>query len=344
MLIGIAVGLVALLYTLRNVSFEELVDSLAGVGLSYLLMTCVLMASSYIPRAIRWNSLLHPLKDIDTISLYSPMMVGLMGNLLPGRAGEFLRAYLVSKRHDISFSGSFATVVVERLFDLIMALLLFAWVLVVYADAFELEMVIMGVSANSILHAFSQIAMAIICLLIVFIYLLLAHKTKLFSIISFLISPLPETWKRKIEFFFNEFSIGVTAIKDFSTFLKITFLSFLVWLPLVLAFYPLFLAYDIQNLSLNSAILVRTMISVFISALPTPAFLGSFNAGVFVALHEIMGEPAVIAASFGIVAWTLNTLVIFSGGIYFTLHDRLSSNQVVAKNKSVSSHFKGAPK
>jgi hypothetical protein len=50
-------------------------------------------------------------------------------------------------------------------------------------------------------------------------------------------------------------------------------------------------------------VLVRVLVSVFISALLTPTFLGSFNAGVFVTLHEIRREPEAIAASFGLIAW-----------------------------------------
>ena len=57
--------------------------------------------------------------------LYSPMMVGFMGNFLPARAAEILRPYLLSKKYDITFSAAFASIVMERLFDLIMLLLIF---------------------------------------------------------------------------------------------------------------------------------------------------------------------------------------------------------------------------
>ncbi len=58
--------------------------------------------------------------------------------------------------------------------------------------------------------------------------------------------------------------------------------------------------------------------------LPTPAFLGSFNAGVLIALHEIMGESEVATVSFGFVAWGLNFAVVILGGVYFILHDHIS--------------------
>ncbi len=62
-------------------------------------------------------------------------MVGYMANMLPARAGEFIRAYLLSKKERISFSSSFATIFIERLFDLIVLLLLIVWILLFMPEA-----------------------------------------------------------------------------------------------------------------------------------------------------------------------------------------------------------------
>ena len=50
--------------------------------------------------------------------LLPPLAIGFMVNFLfPGRAGEVVRAWLLSRREKTSMSAVFATVVVERLFD-----------------------------------------------------------------------------------------------------------------------------------------------------------------------------------------------------------------------------------
>ena len=66
-----------------------------------------------------------PMKKVPVTGLFSPLMVGYMANILPARAGEFIRAYLLGKKHGIPFSGAFASIVVERLFDIVAVLLLF---------------------------------------------------------------------------------------------------------------------------------------------------------------------------------------------------------------------------
>lgn len=61
------------------------------------------------------------------------MMIGyLANNILPARAGEFVRAYVIGRREKIARSMALATVVVERVADLVMALLLLTFVLLFY--------------------------------------------------------------------------------------------------------------------------------------------------------------------------------------------------------------------
>ena len=58
--------------------------------------------------------------------LFSATMVGFASGLLVPRAGELLRPWLVSRRHPIPTSAGFATIILERLVDLITVLALFA--------------------------------------------------------------------------------------------------------------------------------------------------------------------------------------------------------------------------
>jgi hypothetical protein len=102
-----------------------------------------------------------------------------------------------------------------------------------------------------------------------------------------------------------------------------------VWALIVLQYYPLYWAYGLQDKSATSLILLTVMVCILITVLPTPAFLGSFNAGVLIALHEIMGEAEVATVSFGFVAWSVNFAVIVLGGVYFILHDHISVRKLV---------------
>ncbi len=69
-------------------------------------------------RTIRWQYLLRPVKKVSTIRLYPVVIIGLMANnLIPARAGELARAYVLGQRERISKTAALGTIAVDRLFD-----------------------------------------------------------------------------------------------------------------------------------------------------------------------------------------------------------------------------------
>ena len=88
--------------------------------------------------------------------------------------------------------------------------------------------------------------------------------------------------------------------------------------------YPFYYVFDLETKTLGSVLILTVMVCILITVLPTPAFLGSYNAGVLIALHEIMGEAEVTAVSFGMVVWAASFIVIFVGGFYFIFNDHIS--------------------
>ncbi len=69
-------------------------------------------------RTVRWQYLLRPVKKVSALRLYPVVLVGLMANnVLPARAGELARAYVLGQRERISKTTSLGTIAVDRLFD-----------------------------------------------------------------------------------------------------------------------------------------------------------------------------------------------------------------------------------
>ncbi|QPJ64477.1 MAG: flippase-like domain-containing protein [Candidatus Nitrohelix vancouverensis] len=327
-IISLIVTAGALYYTLHNVSLSDLARSFADVNYIYMIPAVLLMAFSYVCRCWRWRILLSPMKPVDTKGLFSPLMVGYMGNILPARAGEILRPYLVSKKYDIPFSGALATIVVERVFDIAILLLFFIWVFVFNANLFSSEAVLSGMSVQDLALNFGQIAGAFALLIFVFIFGLLFYEERVRAVLLWMVSRLPEKWHEKVEFLLSEFKLGVMVLKDWGALGKIIFLTTLEWFVNIYSMYPLYWAYNIQDKSQQSVILLTVMIAIMVTVLPTPALLGSFNAGVTIALHDVMHETEIAAAGLGMAGWGLNFLVIFLAGTYFIFHDSLSVKQL----------------
>ena len=329
LIIGLVVAIAAIYYTMRNVSVSELMESFRHVNYIWLLPTFVLMCLTYVARAIRWRVLLLPVKEVKTIELFSPLMVGFMAGVLPARAGELVRAYLLGKKFELSFASSLATIVVERLFDMILLLFLFSWLLVFHGEIFDGNIAWSGISIKDLAFQFGIISLTLVLVLIAFIYLLTFHNEKAMALVHWLVRPFPEKWQFKLIQMTETFSQGLGVFRNLKALVFIGVATVGVWALIVLQYYPLYWAYDLQDKSVTSLILLTVMVCILITVLPTPAFLGSFNAGVLIALHEIMGEAEVETVSFGFVAWGVNFAVIVLGGVYFILHDHISVKNLV---------------
>lgn len=329
LLIGLAIAVVALYYTLRNVSMDELIASFKDIDLIYILPSLGLTLLSYVTRAFRWQVLLRPFKQIPVKDIYAPLMIGFMGNILPARAGEFLRAYLVGKKHGITFAGALSTIIVERLFDLIILLMLFVWVFVVKVDMFDPELTFSGVPVQTMLAGFGKFCAILVIGLLGFMFLLAYKENWVKSCIGWLVKPLPDKWREKIFFMLGEFALGCKIVRDTNALARIILFSALTWATLVAVYYPLYFAFDLQDKSLESLLLLTVMVCVLITILPTPGFLGSFNAGVLIALHEIRGEAEVAAVSFSMVAWAVGFIVLIGGGLFFIFKDHMSVQSLI---------------
>jgi uncharacterized protein (TIRG00374 family) len=117
-LIGIALGAIFLYLSVRQVNLREAWETLRQARYHYFVGFLLLNFVGLWVRSVRWRMLLDPVRVISSGRLLSPLCIGMMANFIfPARAGEFVRAYLVGRREEISKSSAFATVVVERLFD-----------------------------------------------------------------------------------------------------------------------------------------------------------------------------------------------------------------------------------
>src|SRR5207253_9992753 len=83
-------------------------------------------------RAVRWRLILSGAARAPLSTLFPVLIMGFAtNNLLPGRLGEFWRAYLLGRKRNVRKSFALASVVVERVFDGLTLIALLAVVSVV---------------------------------------------------------------------------------------------------------------------------------------------------------------------------------------------------------------------
>lgn len=332
LIIGLIIIGLSLFYAFRGVSIDELKEAFKSIQYFYLLPALVLVVISYLLRAIRWSYLVHSIKEVKAKDLLPPLMIGFMGNMLPARAGEFIRAYLLSKRENISFSASFATIFIERLFDLIVMLLLLASVLLFKPEAFG------DGGTHQVadkVKIFAQISLLFCIFIFVFSALLQFKKDWTMKIVVMFTKPFPKKWSNKIIELVHSFTAGLSVIRNGKGLLVTVLLSFLIWGTFVLTSYPLYFAFGIESQVpiVTSMIVLCLTIAIFITIAPTPGFLGSYQLGCVAALHGIFGIQKAIALSYGIVAWLVVMGFTVIVGAFYAVKENISFTQI-AENKN----------
>src|SRR5579863_9989320 len=100
---------------LRNIDWKDLWSAFAQFRAIWIIPSLAVYLLGYIIRGFRWEVLLSPIKKCNFQSLFPTLVIGFMANnLLPARAGEFVRAYLNGTKEKISRSASLATILLER--------------------------------------------------------------------------------------------------------------------------------------------------------------------------------------------------------------------------------------
>ena len=125
LLLGAALAVPLLYLFLRGVAWSELTAAFREARPGYLVGVLVATIATYTLRAWRWGYLLAPLIRVPFARLWSATWVGFMTGLLVPRAGEVVRPYLIARRHRTRTSAAFASIILERLCDLLAVVVLF---------------------------------------------------------------------------------------------------------------------------------------------------------------------------------------------------------------------------
>jgi uncharacterized protein (TIRG00374 family) len=121
----LAVGLIAVF--LRNADLGRVWSAIGGARLDLVVVAVILTIAAYVVRAERWQYLLEPLGRTRFSVAFRTTVIGFAATaVLPARAGEVLRPYLLARREGLSVTATFATIIVERILDLVTVLLLLA--------------------------------------------------------------------------------------------------------------------------------------------------------------------------------------------------------------------------
>lgn len=295
-----------------GVDYHKLVDALITANYFWVLVPIPIMLLSHYVRALRWRTMLEPIVKVKSVSnLFSAVMIGYFFNNLLPRGGEFIRPFIVSEKENISYSSTFATIVLERVIDLISLIFLFGLSFLLLQEkiltAFTIE-----VDSTSIIF---------ISILFIVVIFTSFYPPFVEFFIKILIKPISKKVYNRVSELFVKFKKGLLIIKEPRQYIRLFFESQLIWICYALPMYFMFFSFGFHerfDLGLVDALLLVILSGVAVTIAPTPGALGVYHLMIqnsMVALYGISPEEALAYAT---VTHALNYFVQISvGGIYF---------------------------
>jgi uncharacterized protein (TIRG00374 family) len=264
--IGAVFTMGSLYLAFRGTNLDGVLEVLSQVGYEWTLPVLGGTMLSIWIRAYRWKVMLEPVKKISTSKTYSATMIGFMANnVLPMRLGEIVRAYSIGRSAGISKSSAFATIVVERAFDLLAVLLFLGVMLLRY-------------SFTDWVQVAAYVALGICVAMFAVMGLFYWKQEETHRVFRFFIRWLPEELGIKAEGLLSRFLSGLEVLSRGHKLAWITVLSVATWLAMALGFYFSLLAFDLDVPADASIVLV--VVCALAVMLPSgPGFIGTFEVG-----------------------------------------------------------------
>jgi glycosyltransferase 2 family protein len=325
---GAVLAVVLLLFFFRGVDWSALGTALREARLLPLLGLVVVTLAVYSARAWRWGDLLLPLGRVPYPDLFSATMVGFASGLLIPRAGELLRPWLISRRHPIATSAGFATIILERLLDLITVLLLFAvYLFVLPAPAAQIE----G-RPMELLKLGGALTAGVALAVLVFLLALHANAERVIGTLEKLLTRAPRWLAEPCSKVLRAFSNGLAVLRaPFPLLARIGLESLVVWLLIALGFHLNHMAFGI-GLPFHANFLLIAFLVVGV-AIPTPGMVGGFHAFYLLALSDVFGVPRATAAAAAVAAHALSNLPVLVLGLVLLGREGLSLSKVAGMSR-----------
>jgi uncharacterized protein (TIRG00374 family) len=290
--VGIAISGIFLFLAFRGQDFGDIRDAIEQANLWWLIPGLAIYFVGVWLRAVRWSVLLRPIAaEAGSKSLFPTVVIGYMANnVLPLRAGELVRSYLIGQQFGVRKTPVLATIAVERIFD---GLTMLGFMLV--ATIF--------VSFTSELQHLAIIAFIVFTGLLIGLFLLTLGGSLFDRLLQLILGPLPTSLADRVERMTESFLSGLAVFRRRRDLLAVATLSVAAWLCEASMYYLIAVGFgsDVREVMGFGATLMTTGVANMATLIPSsPGYIGQFEFGVRMVLSGALGVPESQALAYAI--------------------------------------------
>jgi uncharacterized protein (TIRG00374 family) len=318
----LAVGVALVALFLRNVDLWRVGADIVRARPDWLLLSLATAPLNLVIRAYRWQYLLEPLGSASFGAAFRATAVGFAASsVLPARAGEVIRPYFLARqtsRDDrMSATGAFATIILERLLDIVAVLVLLAsYVLVFGRQA--------GASNPTVfrwLKGVGLLAAAAAVAGLVVLFLRARDPAQLRRFTERLSRTAPAI-AGLVGGVVENFALGLGAIRRPGRLLVALLWSFPLWLTIALGLWTGSVAFQL-DIPFTGTFPIIALLAIGV-AVPTPGAVGGFHAAFRYGATTLFGAPDDAAVGAAIVLHLFSVVPALLLGLLFAAQAGLS--------------------
>jgi glycosyltransferase 2 family protein len=312
----------------RDFRWHRLWGSIVGARLDYLLISAFLVYSTFLVRAVRWRFFMAPIKAASWWTLFVGQVLGFSSIFLVGRPGELVRPAYIAKKENVSMSGMMAVWLLERVFDTIAMVILFA--AAIYFEPVNPDTP-MGLSVLHKMHEGAHVLFIFCGLLIVLLVLFRFKAAAMTAGALKLFAFLPERALKTFAHFLHSFCEGLGVIRDWKGLAGSVVTTAVLWIINTTIFWLVFksVRHRLGHLPWLAAALTLFCAAVGL-LVQLPGIGGGYQVGVILALTEIFNVSAESATGASILVWIMMSIPTLALGLVLLVHEGLSFRKLEA--------------
>jgi glycosyltransferase 2 family protein len=313
LVLAAAAALVALF--LRGIDIRAVGSDIAHAHPAWLMLSLATFLLNIVIRSRRWQFLLQPLGPVSFANAFRATAVGFAANsVLPARAGEVIRPYFLSRYEPMSATGAFATIILERLLDVITVLVLLASFVFLFRHDQEMS----GLAAFTAVRWAGIVAAAAAASVLAVLFFLAGNPVGLDRLLIALDRRLPLRFAGGARRVAGRFAAGLAAIRRPSQLLLALLWSFPLWLLIAVGIWSVARAFDLPVPFAGSFLMIALL--VIGGAVPTPGGIGGFHEAFRVGATTFFGarDESAVGAAIVLHAFSIGPVLVL--GSVFAAH------------------------
>ena len=311
----LAIGLLILYGLIRTVHPAEVASAIRGASIGWIVLAELFYVAFILVRGWRWLVILRA--SAPRVSFADATAVTGIGfavnSVSPFKLGELLRIGAIAPRAGIGVGEAGATVVVERVLD-VLALLVIA----VGAAA------ISGAGSNSFGLWSGVVAIAAVSVVIgVIAYLMVTYPKPTLTVIDRIATHLPSRVGVFVDRFAESVLKGFASLRSPGRLAIAGLLSIVLWLCIVSGLIAYFRALSPQ-LALSTLVLACTIFIISQAISITPGSVGTYEGFFLLVLSTFGARPAALVAAVAVLSHVGNIAALLLSGAVGALWLRIS--------------------